>query len=220
MKEWSKKFMKSLLIDTSDQVLSIAVTDEIILGEININIKRTHSETLMPYIAELLDMVKVEKNELEQIIVSNGPGSYTGIRIGVTVAKTLAVALNLPLYTVSSLFVMAASYRGVVAPVIDARRGNVYGAIYELDGNSFDVIKEPEHMDFAAFNEEVKKYGAQIIMNTALKRNFEAEVTHVMSRIGNVVNYKGALVPVDAHEVVPEYLRISEAEKNWMEKNQ
>ncbi|CAM4289051.1 tRNA (adenosine(37)-N6)-threonylcarbamoyltransferase complex dimerization subunit type 1 TsaB [Lacicoccus alkaliphilus] len=212
--------MKSLLIDTSDQVLSIAITDEIILGEININIKRTHSETLMPYVADLLKMVKVRKNELEQIIVSNGPGSYTGVRIGVTVAKTLAVALNLPLYTVSSLFVMAANYRGVAAPVIDARRGNVYGAIYELDGHSFNVIKDPAHMDFAAFNEEVKKHGAKIIMNTALKRNFEAEVTHVMSRVGDVVNYKGALVPVDAHEAVPEYLRISEAEKNWMEKNQ
>jgi tRNA threonylcarbamoyladenosine biosynthesis protein TsaB len=212
--------MKSLLIDTSDQVLSIAVTDEVILGEINLNIKRTHSETLMPYIADLLNLVKVKKNDLERIVVSNGPGSYTGVRIGVTVAKTLAVALNLPLHTVSSLFVMAASYRGVVAPVIDARRGNVYGAIYELDGTSFDVIKEPEHTDFAAFNAEVRKYGAQIIMNTSIKKNFEADVTHVMGRIGNVVNYKDALVPVNAHEVVPEYLRVSEAERNWMEKNQ
>lgn len=212
--------MKSLLIDTSDQVLSIAITDEVILGEINLNIKRTHSETLMPYIADLLNLVKVKKNELERIIVSNGPGSYTGVRIGVTVAKTLAVALNLPLYTVSSLFVMAASYRGVVAPVIDARRGNVYGAIYELDGTSFDVMKEPEHMNFSVFDEEVKKYGAQIIMNTSIKKNFEADVTHVMSRIGNVVNYKDALVSVNAHEVVPEYLRVSEAERNWMEKNQ
>lgn len=212
--------MKSLLIDTSDQVLSIAVTDEVILGEINLNIKRTHSQTLMPYIADLLNLVKVKKNELERIIVSNGPGSYTGVRIGVTVAKTLAVALNLPLYTVSSLFVMAAGYRGVVAPVIDARRGNVYGAIYELDGTSFDVMKEPEHMNFSAFDEEVKKYGAQIIMNTSIQKNFEADVTHVMSRIGNVVNYEGALVPANAHEVVPEYLRVSEAERNWMEKKQ
>lgn len=209
--------MKSLLIDTSDQVLSVAITDEEILGEININIKRTHSETLMPYIANLLEMVKVKKNELNRIIVSNGPGSYTGVRIGVTVAKTLATALNIPVYTVSSLFVMAASYRGVVAPVIDARRGNVYGAIFELDGHSFDVISAPEYTSFESFNEKVKECGAQVIMNTSLKKNFDGEVTHVMSRIGNVINYTDALVEVSAHELVPEYLRISEAERNWIE---
>lgn len=209
--------MKSLLIDTSDQVLSVAVTDEEILGEININIKRTHSETLMPYIANLLEMVKVKKSELERIIVSNGPGSYTGVRIGVTVAKTLAIALSIPIYTVSSLFVMATNYRGVVAPVIDARRGNVYGAIYELDGDSFDVISKPEYTSFESFNKKVKECGAQVIMNTSLKKNFEGKVTHVMSRIGNVINYTDALVEVPAHEVVPEYLRISEAERNWIE---
>lgn len=209
--------MKTLLIDTSDQVLSVAVTDTIILGEININIKRTHSETLMPYISELLKMTNVKKNELEQIVVSNGPGSYTGVRIGVTVAKTLAVALNIPIYTVSSLFVMAASFRGVVAPVIDARRGNVYGAIYELDGESFDTLKEPMYLSFLEFSETVKDTGAVVIGNTDLKQNFEGDVTHVMSRVGNVVNYTDALVEVDAHSVVPEYLRISEAERNWIE---
>lgn len=209
--------MKTLLIDTSDQVLSLAVTDTIILGEININIKRTHSETLMPYISELLKMTNVKKSELQQIVVSNGPGSYTGVRIGVTVAKTLAVALNIPIYTVSSLFVMATSFRGVVAPVIDARRGNVYGAIYELDGDSFDTLKEPMYLSFLEFNETVKETGAVVIGNTALKQNFEGDVTHVMSRVGNVVNYADALVEVDAHSVVPEYLRISEAEHNWIE---
>ncbi|CAD2073670.1 tRNA (adenosine(37)-N6)-threonylcarbamoyltransferase complex dimerization subunit type 1 TsaB [Phocicoccus pinnipedialis] len=209
--------MKTLLIDTSDQVLSIAITDDIILAEININIKRTHSETLMPYISQLLKMTNLKKSELECIVVSNGPGSYTGVRIGVTVAKTLAVALNIPIFTVSSLFVMAASFRGVVAPVIDARRGNIYGAVYELDGDSFVTLKEPVYLSFEEFNKSVMEMGATVIANTSLKQNFEGNMTHVMSRIGNVVNYMDALNEVDAHSVVPDYLRISEAERNWIE---
>ena len=102
--------MISLLIDTSNQALSVALNrDGKLVAEINTNFKKTHSETLLENINKLLNIGDIKKQDIDRVIVARGPGSYTGIRIAATVAKMLAKGLNIPLYSVSSLFVLAAS---------------------------------------------------------------------------------------------------------------
>ena len=88
---------KTLAIDTSSFVMGLAVTDgDVTLGEVTTNIKKNHSIRLMPAIDVLMKEVGVKAKELEQIVVAVGPGSYTGVRIGVTTAKTLAWSLQIP----------------------------------------------------------------------------------------------------------------------------
>lgn len=212
--------MKTLYIDTSNRALSVAVADEVLLAEININVSGTHSEALMPAIDQVLKLAKLDKSRLERIVVANGPGSYTGLRIGVTVAKTLAVSLNIPIYTVSSLLVLGASYRGVVAPMMDARRGNCFSAIYDVDQTGVNVLEEPKQRTGEEYSKFVLKYGAVVVHNTLEKQSFEVDGVHTTPRIASIIDMdESVLEKVDAHDVVPNYLRLTEAERNW-QKNQ
>ncbi|MDU2145181.1 MAG: tRNA (adenosine(37)-N6)-threonylcarbamoyltransferase complex dimerization subunit type 1 TsaB, partial [Staphylococcus sp.] len=102
--------MNLLLIDTSNQPMSIALmNDDEVLAIKTTNSKKDHSSQLMPGIQSLFNESNLKKQELDGIVVAKGPGSYTGVRIGVTVAKTLAYALNTKLYGVSSLKALAAT---------------------------------------------------------------------------------------------------------------
>lgn len=132
-----------LFIDTATEVLHVALyNDEIYDTHQHIG-KNDHSKTLMVEIEELLFRNNVDVKDLTEIIVGEGPGSYTGVRIGVVVAKTLAVFLGIPLYKVSSLMLLASTKTGVVPVAIDARRGNVFCAVYDADHN-FECVVEPK----------------------------------------------------------------------------
>ncbi|MFD2831601.1 tRNA (adenosine(37)-N6)-threonylcarbamoyltransferase complex dimerization subunit type 1 TsaB [Corticicoccus populi] len=214
--------MISLLIDTSNKPLSIAINkDNMPLAEINVNIKKTHSETLMSYIDQLFKYADIKKSDVDRIIVARGPGSYTGVRIGVTVAKTLAYSLNTELYSVSSLFVLAASNKkaGSVTPIFDARRGNVFAASYTFSGTSFEEKIPPQ---YTAYKDLISQLDhTEYIGDTTEK--FTEEITgftHVIPRISETEKFTDSLRKENPHQMVPEYLRISEAERNWIEKNQ
>lgn len=120
------KYMITLGIDTANQTLAIGVVeDEQILGQIQTNIKRNHSVTLMPAIDQLFADLQISPKDIDRIAVSDGPGSYTGLRIGVTTAKTIAYTLDKELVGVSSLKTIAANCIGVdniIVPMFDARR--------------------------------------------------------------------------------------------------
>ena len=122
--------MSILSIDTSSQVSSVAVLSaERVAAEISMQGALTHSETLMPHIETALRMARVEKSELEGIAVSIGPGSFTGLRIGLASAKMMAYALHIPLIVVPTLEALAHHYicEGVrLVPMMDAQKGNVY----------------------------------------------------------------------------------------------
>ncbi|MBT1022459.1 tRNA (adenosine(37)-N6)-threonylcarbamoyltransferase complex dimerization subunit type 1 TsaB, partial [Enterococcus faecium] len=106
--------MITLGIDTANQTLAIGVVeDEQILGQIQTNIKRNHSVTLMPAIDQLFADLQISPKDIDRIAVSDGPGSYTGLRIGVTTAKTIAYTLDKELVGVSSLKTIAANCIGV-----------------------------------------------------------------------------------------------------------
>lgn len=130
--------MLILGLESSTSYGSVALLDGGLLrAEYNLNIQRTHSERLMPALVRLLAEAGVEPGELDLIAVSVGPGSFTGVRIGVATAKGLAYALGKPLVAVGSLDALAygASLGGsYVCPLIDARRGRVYTALYQCRG--------------------------------------------------------------------------------------
>ena len=117
-------------IDTANTPLSVAIVkDGQLLVEENNAMAVNHSLRAMPAIEELFDKVGIAPADIDAIAVSEGPGSYTGVRIGVTIAKTLAWTLGKPLYGLSSLKVLAANvlyFEGLICPLVDARRGNVY----------------------------------------------------------------------------------------------
>ena len=140
--------MNYLLIDTSNQPLSVAlVKDDKVEAEINSNEKRNHSAQLMPAVEKLFESASFTKNEVDAVVVAQGPGSYTGLRIGVTVAKTLAYSLDAELYGVSSLKALAATIDSTseddIVPIFDARREAVYAGVYRYErGELVEMMPE------------------------------------------------------------------------------
>ena len=136
--------MSILSIDTSSQVSSVAVLSaERVAAEISMQGALTHSETLMPHIETALRMARVEKSELEGIAVSIGPGSFTGLRIGLASAKMMAYALHIPLIAVPTLEALAHHYicEGVrLVPMMDAQKGNVYAQEFSWRANGDALI--------------------------------------------------------------------------------
>jgi len=127
--------MKILGIESSGLVASVAVVqDAVLLGEYTTNFKKTHSQTLLPMLDELKKMIELDLNEVDAIAISAGPGSFTGLRIGSATAKGLGLALKKPIVEVPTLEGMAFqlwSSDSVICPIMDARRSQVYTAVYE-----------------------------------------------------------------------------------------
>ena len=221
-------------IETANTPLSIAVVkDGKVVAEMVQNIKLTHSAGAMPAIEEILARIDVRPNDLDAIAVSEGPGSYTGVRIGVTLAKTLAWTLQKPLVGVSSLKTLAANaalYNGLICPIFDARRGNVYTAVYQ--GETLEALVEDHHahiddllVRLKALEQPILFVGTdvdifwenivQILGEHAVRAPFSidlpraTEVIHLATEI--------ELPSVEAtHHFVPQYKRIAEAEANWL----
>ena len=140
--------MSILSIDTSSQVSSVSVLSaECVAAEISMQGALTHSETLMPHIDTALRMARVKKDELDGIAVSIGPGSFTGLRIGLASAKMMAYALHIPLIAVPTLEALAHHYvcEGVrLVPMMDAQKGNVYVQefTWRVDGDALTLHEE------------------------------------------------------------------------------
>lgn len=215
-------------IDTSHTPLAVAIVkDGQVLAEYKSSVKVTHSIGTIPAIEELMKKANIKPSELNAIAVAKGPGSYTGVRIGVTIGKTLAWTLNLPIYSVSSLQVLAANapyFQGAVCSIMDARRGNVFAGIY-VNG---ETVKEA-HMsmvDLLALLDEME----QPVIFVGMDVNLHWE--QINEVLGDKVKQAGAafslpsaavlieiaqsMEPTNVHTAVPEYLRITEAEANWM----
>jgi tRNA threonylcarbamoyladenosine biosynthesis protein TsaB len=130
--------MNCLAIDTSTATMSLALGDsQTVLGEINIPSQKGHSTLLLPAIDHLLTVTRIRPRDLDGIVVGQGPGSYTGVRIAAAAAKAMAWTLGIPLVGVSSLDGLAGHFRyfrGRVVCLFDARRHRCYTALYEADG--------------------------------------------------------------------------------------
>lgn len=221
-------------IETANTPLSIAVVkDGKVVAEMVQNIKLTHSAGAMPAIEEILARIDVRPNDLDAIAVSEGPGSYTGVRIGVTLAKTLAWTLQKPLVGVSSLKTLAANaalYNGLICPIFDARRGNVYTAVYQ--GGTLEALVEDHHahiddllVRLKALEQPILFVGTdvdifwenivQILGEHAVLAPFSIDLPRATEVIHLAT--KMELPSVEAtHHFVPQYKRIAEAEANWL----
>lgn len=213
-----------LLIDTSNQPLSVAIMDnDKILSEINNNEKVNHSVQLMPAIISAIEEANMTKNDIESIVVADGPGSYTGLRIGVTVAKTLAYALNASLYSVSSLAALAATVTQqdkLIVPIFDARREAVYAGVYSNDNDKFNIVMEDQYITIEDLLAYLHSYGRPYVF----VGNDTSKLAHLIDsdfipKLPQAHVMKSLIsTPVNIHEFVPNYLKISEAERNWLEK--
>lgn len=138
--------MKILGIESASVTASAAVlADDVLLSEYTTNYKKTHSETLLPMIREILEMTGTAPEELSLIAVSAGPGSFTGLRIGAAAAKGLAFALGIPIVPVPTLDAIAYNLAGsgdILCPLLDARRGEAYTGLYMFSGEEFTVLRE------------------------------------------------------------------------------
>lgn len=138
--------MKILAIDSSGLVASIAVVeDDRLLGEYTINYKKTHSQTLLPMIDEVSRMIELEMDTVDAIAVAGGPGSFTGLRIGSATAKGIGLALDKPLIhipTVDGLAYNLAGSSTLVCPLMDARRNQVYTGLYEFCDYQMHAVLE------------------------------------------------------------------------------
>ena len=214
--------MKVLAFDTSSKALSVAILDgENLLADVTVNIKKNHSINLMPAIDFLMKSVDLKPTDLDRISVAQGPGSYTGLRVAVATAKTLAYTLNIELVGVSSLYALAAAadFDGLVVPVIDARRNNVYAGFYK-DGQS---LKDDQHMNFADVIEAVKDEESVMFVGEVANFNNQiaeslpqAKVLSVLPSAYAIGKRGQELQPVDVDSFVPSYLKRVEAEENWL----
>lgn len=138
--------MRILGIESSSLVASVAVvTDGVTTAEYTVNFKKTHSQTLLPMIDEVVTMLGMELTEVDAIAVSGGPGSFTGLRIGSATAKGLGLALDKPLIHVPTIDAMAYNFFGIqalVCPMMDARRKQVYTGLYHCD-RELETVMEP-----------------------------------------------------------------------------
>lgn len=138
--------MNYLVIDTSSTAASVALFDgEDVVGEFFIDSKQTHSQKLMPLVDALLLQTDVAIKDIDAFYVCEGPGSFTGVRIGIATVKGFAQPFRKPVHTFSSMFLIASSvkhYEGLIVPVIDAKRGDVYYGVYEWDGGRLVTREE------------------------------------------------------------------------------
>lgn len=159
--------MKILGIESASLTASAAIwEDGIIVAEYTVNFKKTHSQTLLPMIEEICRMTEQDLHTLDAIAVSEGPGSFTGLRIGSATAKGLGLALDLPLIPVPTLDAMAYQCFDAVSsicPIMDARRGQVYNGIYEWENGTFMVKTPSRAIDMKAVIEEINMSGGPVI---------------------------------------------------------
>ena len=144
--------MKIIALDSSGLVASVALLEDTgLVGEYNIQYKKTHSQTLLPMLEELKDQVELELSTVDAIAIASGPGSFTGLRIGSATAKGLAYALQIPIIEIPTLQGLACNLYGtdkLVCPIMDARREQVYTGIYAFEkkenSESTEGLREPD----------------------------------------------------------------------------
>ena len=160
--------MKILAIDTSAKAASACIAQEDkIIGEFFINTSLTHSQTLMPMIEQLSINAQVPLSEIEAIAVNAGPGSFTGVRIGVAAAKGLAFAENLPCVSVSTLESMAYNALGadcIVCAVMDARCSQVYNALFRVKDGKIERLCDDRALALSDLEQELKAFNGEKIM--------------------------------------------------------
>lgn len=231
--------MKLIAIDSSGLVASVAiVTEASMLAEYTVNYKKTHSQTLLPMLSEIVKMVEIDMSDVDAIAVAAGPGSFTGLRIGSATAKGLGLALDKPIISVPTLEALAFNLFGtdrLICPMMDARRNQVYSGLYEFQGNELKILKHQSAVSVDDIIQEINSLGREIIfvgdgtavysniIEDGIKVNYTFAPVHLnLQRAGaigalGITYYKNCKFE-NASEHAPVYLRLSQAEREWAER--
>lgn len=230
--------MKILAIDTSATAASVALAEENkIIGEFFINTKLTHSQTLIPMIDELMKNTNTDINQIDAVAVNVGPGSFTGVRIGVAAAKGIAFPKNIPCISVSTLYSMAfnlADVDCIVCAVMDARCSQVYNALFRCKDGKTERLTEDRALSLNDLTEELKKYSERVIlvgdgsalcsdyMSDKLNNVELASVNQRMQRAASTVCAAFLLyeqgITTTPDRLMPTYLRLPQAQRELNKK--
>lgn len=194
-----------LFLDTTGSYLNIALHHEgTLLENIHESALRSQSELIIPRLQELLTKYSLTVDNIDSIVITKGPGSYTGVRIAMTVAKILCSMKDIPLYTISTLQAMGLGVDGKVCVMMDARSKRAFTGFYENG-----VALQPDCiMELEALREKIENEG-YIVVGDAGLIDKEAIPTDMNSQI---FNYKPLWQRVDnVHALVPEYLKDQES---------
>ena len=232
------KHLLLLAFETSAKAASVALFEgERLLGEQYQNTGLTHSQTLMVMAQELLRQCGKVPADVEAVAVANGPGSFTGVRIGAAAAKGFAWGREIPLYGVSTLEAMAlglGTWEGYICPVMDARRSQVYNALFYVNQGAVTRVTEDRAIALSDLEQELKKCeksvflvgdGSNLCYNTLLENvpNLVLPPEHRLHQRAVGVGL-AALRQIAAGEagdgktLVPNYLRLSQAERERQER--
>lgn len=231
--------MKILALDSSGLVASVAIAeDDTLIAEYTVNYKKTHSQTLLPMLHEIAEMIELDLNSVDAIAIAGGPGSFTGLRIGSATAKGLGLALHKPLVSVPTVDALAYNLYGsdaYICPIMDARRNQVYTGIYRFAGETFSVIEEQKPLAVEELAEKLNKLDAKVILlgdgvpvyQKTLDQLLTVEHQYAPAhqnrqRAASVAvlaqQYVRAGKVETAAEHKPDYLRLSQAEREREEK--
>lgn len=231
--------MKILGLDSSGIVASVAVVEEeTLLAEYTVDYKKTHSQTLLPMLDIIGKMIELDMQTIDAIAVAAGPGSFTGLRIGSATAKGLGLALEKPIVAVPTTEALAYNLfgsRGIVCPLMDARRNQVYTGIYRFRGNEMVTVEGQMAVDIDMVAEKLNALGEEVIFlgdgvpvfREILKEKIQVPCifapAHVnkqrasaVAALGLVYARQGRLESAAEHK--PEYLRMSQAERERKER--
>lgn len=245
--------MRLLAVDTSTQTLALCLAEgEPGLWQIRYNFqavgKIQHGGSLLPAVVQALESVAWQQSDLDAVAVGIGPGSYTGLRIGVTFAKTLAQSLNIPIYALSSLGVLASAHVPVessqastlLVPLMDARRLSAYAGVYQTSPEGLRTLQEDIHTDWVDFQatlislaEQTQAQSIQLIgegLEPFLEQTevaFQDRDMNIEQRDGyqGMINLAPALNTIAWQEVedvavlTPNYAHATLAEREWAEKH-
>lgn len=231
--------MKILSIESSALAASAAVTDGgMLLAEEFTQNGLTHSATLLPAVSEALKKSGLDIEDIDIIAVTEGPGSFSGLRIGVTTAKTLAYAADKKTVGVSTLAALAANLPytdAVLCPIMDARRNQVYNALYEWDSLRLLTKREPRAISAEELVKDIKENIDKDIIFVGdgvlrFKDYFKGELgdkakfapLHLCAAKASSAAFLAESMAdqaKDARELNPIYLRLSQAEREYIEKN-
>ena len=231
--------MRILALDSSGLVATVAILeDEQTIAEYTVNYKKTHSQTLLPMLDEIVRMTEFDLDAIDAIAVAGGPGSFTGLRIGSATAKGLGLALDKPLIHVPTVDGMAYQLygcKGLICPMMDARRSQVYTGIYRFE-NDFEIVEEQMAVSVQELIEKLNQYGEKVVflgdgvpvykelLEQGMKVPYCFAPAHMNRQNAAAVGALGMRYFAEgrietAKEHQPDYLRLSQAERERVERN-
>ena len=231
--------MKILAVDSSGLVASVAIVeDDNLIAEYTVNYKKTHSQTLLPMLDEIVKMTETDLNTIDAIAVAKGPGSFTGLRIGSATVKGLGFALDKPIIgvpTVEGLAMNLYDTKALICPMMDARRNQVYTGLYRFQNHTLQVVKDQIPIAVEELIDTLNLLGEEVVFlgdgvpvyESVIKERIQVPYSFAPAHVNKqraaalavrAFEYWKSGLYESADDFIPEYLRLSQAERERAEK--